>query len=246
MTGNASDICADDASLGVELAERGYIHIPPARMKHLLGQDVLAGWPGFAQSWDALERDGFMKDGGAYRRRRHAVFRGDGPAIRRQPDRPHYQETAFNALNGGVERWFAPVSSEVVSNPLTRRTLSMFSTLFDRCRPGGEPSPWEIEMHQFRIEASGRESGLPTPEGMHRDGVDWVVMMFVARRNAAGATTSIVDEAGRLVAQVQMTQPLEAIALDDRRFRHGVSPLTVQDAAETGIRDVLVLTYASA
>lgn len=32
------------------------------------------GWGGFADSWNRLELDGHMADGGRYRRRRHATF----------------------------------------------------------------------------------------------------------------------------------------------------------------------------
>lgn len=230
--------------LSETLADSGYVHIPPARMKDWLGHYLQSDWESFSRSWDALEQDACMNDGGTYRRRRHAVFAGSGTWIQRQPDRPHYQEKAFNALNGGVERQFAPVRPEIASHRLTQRTVAFFMELFDRCRPEGRPASWEIEMHQFRIEASDGRNGLPTPEGMHRDGVDWVVMMFVDRRNAAGATTSIVAESGDLVARIQMTEPYETIVLDDRRFRHGVSPLTVRCAQGGGARDVLVLTYA--
>ena len=54
---------------------------------------------------------------------------------------------------------------------------------------------WKIEMHQFRIEPSPRESGKPTPEGMHRDGVDWVFVGLIARTGVAGGVTGIGDAA---------------------------------------------------
>ena len=49
---------------------------------------------------------------------------------------------------------------------------------------------WRIEVHQFRIEALGR-AGEPTPEGVHRDGVDYVLVLMVDRHNIASGTTTI-------------------------------------------------------
>jgi hypothetical protein len=48
-----------------------------------------------------------------------------------------------------------------------------------------------VELHQFRIEAGDGEAGLPTPEGAHRDGVDWVIVMLVDRHNVASGVTDI-------------------------------------------------------
>ena len=56
---------------------------------------------------------------------------------------------------------------------------------------------WHVEVHQFRIEARRGEAGQPTPEGMHRDGVDYVLVLLVNRRNIASGVTSVHDLAGR-------------------------------------------------
>src|SRR6185437_6520040 len=49
--------------------------------------------------------------------------------------------------------------------------LDYCRALFGRLAP--ETERWHIEVHQFRIEARRGEDGKPTPEGMHRDGVDY-------------------------------------------------------------------------
>ena len=44
-------------------------------MRPLLEQHGrLSDWDAFAHSWNALELDRYMADGGRYRRRRHATF----------------------------------------------------------------------------------------------------------------------------------------------------------------------------
>ena len=50
-------------------------------MRDWLGADALNGWPAFAASWDDLDTDEYMADGGRYRRRRYACFSVDGLAV---------------------------------------------------------------------------------------------------------------------------------------------------------------------
>jgi hypothetical protein len=100
-----------------------------------------------------------------------------------------------------------------------------------------------VEVHQFRIEASPDVAGQPTPEGLHRDGVDWVFVMLVSRRNVAEGVTEIGAADGRRLGRFTLTEPGDAIFLDDRRVRHGVTPITPIDAAQPGHRDALVVTF---
>lgn len=234
----------DNGSLAANLAADGFVYLGPDAMQQRLGTSALSGWPRFASTWSTLEKDAYMRDGGEYRRRRHAVFRSFDGGIQRQPDRPHYQAKAFNHLNGGIDRQFASVTSDVASDPLTLKILTAFLPAFEGCRGDVSAPAWAIEMHQFRIEVTGQDYGLPTPEGMHRDGVDWVVMMLVSRENVAGGLTTIVDDTGSAVAQLQMRQPMETIVVDDHRLQHGVSPITAVDPALVGFRDILVATYS--
>ena len=57
-----------------------------------------------------------MADGGRYRKRRHAVFAVTASGIARQPAQPHYQSRDYNTLNGGIERWFEPVTEQAASS----------------------------------------------------------------------------------------------------------------------------------
>lgn len=103
---------------------------------------------------------------------------------------------------------------------------------------------WRVEMHQFRIEPESRRVGLPTPEGSHRDGVDWVFVTLIARHNVAGGVTAITDETGRSLGSFELRQPLDAVFLDDHRVWHGVTPLRLEVPRQPGYRDALVLTFS--
>lgn len=80
---------------------------------------------------------------------------------------------------------------------------------------------------------------------MHRDGVDFVLIMLVGLDNAAHGVTTIADAAGAPLVDVRLARPFEAIVLDDSRVRHGVSPIEPVDPARPATRDALVVTVAA-
>lgn len=226
------------------LTGQGFARLAAADARGWLGPAAVADWDDFAASWNDLDTDEYMADGGRYRRRRYACFAVAGATITRQPHRPHYQGRSYNALNGGVDRWFTPVDTAIGAHPSLTALLARCAETF--AAAAGLPvdtASWLVEMHQFRIEADPRHAGLPTPEGMHRDGVDWVAVILVGRANVAGGVTAVADEAGRTLGSFTLEQPLDTVLLDDRRVWHGVTPVHPLDPARPAHRDVLVLTF---
>lgn len=226
------------------LRARGFARLGPeeVRARLALPGPALAA---FAGSWERLETDRHMADGGRYRRRRHANFLalpGDARHLRGL-HRPHFQSVVHNRLNGGVDRWFAPVEDEVAANPATQALLALGRGLADSIFG---PAPWFVEMHQFRIEAAAGAPGLPTPEGVHQDGVALVLIAMIARRNLAGGETLVTDLAGSELARFTLDGLLDLCVLDDTRVMHGVTPVTPADPRAPSCRDVLVLTWAPA
>jgi hypothetical protein len=213
-------------------------------MRALLGGEMPGDAAAFAASWNDLPTDDYMADGGRYRRRRHAVYSVERGRLTRQPHQPHYQSRRDNPLNGGVARWFAPVLPGVGDGPTLRSAIDLLVSVADRRR--GSVGRWRVEVHQFRIEARAGEAGKPTPEGMHRDGVDFVLVMLVGCVNAAYGVTTIADASGAPLVRVRLAQPFDAMVLDDGRVRHGVSPIEPVDPARPAIRDALVVTVSRA
>lgn len=230
--------------LGRKLALHGFEFIDAAAMRRDLEPLGFTDWQGFAESWDDLGVDRFMADGGRYRRRRHAAFAVSSMTIRRKPHQPHYQSRDYNPLNGGIQRWFDPVKDEIGGHPVMLATLRFACSLFDRLTPeGSRPDTWHVEVHQFRIEANAEISGLPTPEGKHRDGVDWVLVLLVARVNARDAATVILDQSLREIGNFTLETPLDSALVDDGRVYHAVTPLHSVNPGRSAHRDVLVITF---
>lgn len=225
------------------LENPGFIQLAGASTLELLGAPSPADWRAFAASWEDLGPDLYMADGGRYRRRRHATFRVTDGRPDRQPHQPHFQSRDYNPLNGDIERWFEPVVSETEQHPIMAAVFRTCGALFARASGTRPHRPWRVEVHQFRIEATASAEGRPTPEGLHRDGVDWVFVMLVNRRNAAQGVTQIGTAQGRPLGSFTLTQPGDAIWLDDARILHGVTPIRPLDASAHAYRDALVVTF---
>ena len=103
-----------------------------------------------------------------------------------------------------------------------------------------------MEVHQFRIEARSAEAGRPTPEGLHRDGVDWVLVLLINRENIASGVTTIHAAGGDMLGQFTLTAPFDAALVDDQRVAHGVTPVEPIDPSRPAYRDVLVVTFRRA
>ena len=99
---------------------------------------------------------------------------------------------------------------------------------------------WYIEAHQFRIDTANG-IGRPTPEGAHRDGVDFVAVILVDRRNVKGGETHVFDANGPAGIRFTMQHPWTALLMNDARVIHETTP--IQAEGRPAFRDTLVLTY---
>ena len=224
------------------IALDGYAFVHAGEMHALLTRAAsLSDWPAFAASWNNLEIDRYMADGGRYRRRRHAVYEAtSGGAIVRAHHQAHYQSRDYNALNGGIARWFEPVDAAIGRGATMNAILTFSRTLFESL---AGPREWHVEVHQFRIEARRDEKGQPTPEGIHRDGVDYVLVLLIDRQNIGSGTTTVHRVNGDELGSFTLAVPLDAALLDDSRVAHGVTPIEPVDVDRPAYRDVLVVTW---
>ena len=235
------------SELAEPLARDGFAFVQAKDLRAILEPAGLRDWDGFASTWGDLGVDSFMADGGRYRRRRFAAFAASAAGLERKPHQPHYQSRDYNALNGGVARWFEPVTEEAARHPAMSAILTTCHRLFDALTPRStRPLVWHVEVHQFRIETDPERQGLPTPEGMHRDGVDWVMVILVRRENIASGETRMEDIAHRPLGSFTLTEPMDAALVDDDRVFHGVTPIGRLDPARPAYRDVLVVTFRRA
>ncbi|MFA5963761.1 MAG: 2OG-Fe dioxygenase family protein [Sphingomonas sp.] len=230
-------------SIGCDVRRDGFAFVSSAQMLDMLPRAALDGWRDFAATWNDLPRDLFMGDGGRYRRRRYAVLHQDAGALERKPHQAHYQSDDHNPLNGGIDRWFEPMTDLAAANPVVTALLDLCWQLIASVTGERAISGLDVKMHQFRIEPSEAGKGQPTPEGIHRDGVDWAAVLLIGRQNVDRGGTVIQDGEGDVIGSGALTQPLDLLFLDDRRVLHGVDALHRLDPGLPGYRDVLVATF---
>ena len=208
---------------------------------HAVLQVDLAQFSGLQASWNALPRDNYLRDGGRYRARRHSCYiqTFSPPGLEAVPHRAHWQSTSYNALHGGIERWFEPIEPRVATAPVWRQLIGTIGELFAGVRSADR---WFIEAHQFRIDTAGG-IGRPTPEGAHRDGVDFVAVILVQRCGVRGGETHVFDAHGSAGTRFTMVEPYSMLLMDDTRVIHETTPVQPERDGAPGIRDTLVLTY---
>lgn len=230
---------ADDVDAA--LVQHGFAVIDAAQLSALLetlpgvAERALANWSAY---WNRLAPDQYLRDGGRYRQRRHGSFVIEGGHVAAAPHRAHWQPVEYNALHGGIERWFQPLETSLVADALWQRLLLM---LAQRASAVRGPRTFYTEAHQFRIDTAGG-IGRPTPEGAHRDGVDLVAVMLMARTGVKGGETRVFDADGPAGQRFTMSRPGQMLLLDDARVIHETTPIQPTEANRVGHRDTLVVT----
>jgi hypothetical protein len=222
--------------IGSSLQERGYAVLSPdcfAKEVELNLSDLNTLKP----FWQNLPRDPYLKDGGRYRFRRHASYTVQDSELVLVPHRAHWQSVDYNALHGGIERWFEPLEASLFNNPTWQKMIVRMTQLFAKLTPAPK---WFVEVHPFRIDTSDG-IGRPTPEGAHRDGVDYVAVILVDRVGVKGGETRIFEAQGSIGLRFTLQDSWSALILNDAKMIHETTP--IQPIATAGYRDTLVLTF---
>jgi hypothetical protein len=220
------------------LNEQGFARVSAASLCSILKIDF-DGLRALEPSWNDLPRDQYLRDGGRYRSRRHGSFVQElaTKQLNLEKHRAHWQPTDYNALHGGIERWFEPLHEQVSSDNGFHGLLIGLGNVFAKRRA---EKKWFIEAHQFRIDTA-EGVGRPTPEGAHRDGVHFVAVILVQRGDMRGGESRVFEADGPNGVRFTLSHPWTALLLDDERVIHETTPIL--PGASAGVRDTLVLTY---
>ena len=220
------------------LREQGYAVLSAqdvAKIAHVDLEQLLS----LNQFWEGLPRDPYLKDGGRYRFRRHSSFEIKGGSLAIVPHRAHWQSVDYNALHGGIERWFEPSQAQLTNNPAWQSLLLGLAHILNGVK---QVNTWFVEAHQFRIDTTDG-IGRPTPEGAHRDGVDFVAVFLLNRVGIKGGETRIFDANGSAGLRFTLSEPWSLLLMNDERMIHESTP--IQPLGPHGHRDTLVLTFRS-
>ncbi|KLK90555.1 hypothetical protein AA309_25000 [Microvirga vignae] len=200
-------------------------------------------WNDFADHWNHLFRDEYMRDGGTYRYRRYSAFEFDAAdgSFRLLPHEPYEQSKSVNKLNGGFPRHFEPLELTFVEHPTLEKILTNFGRIFSSTTGHRH---WNVKLHPYRIIAREGVSGEPAPEGLHQDGVDFIVSYMIGRVNVIGGLSTVTDVRKQPIGEVEMDRPNDFFVCNDRNTYHDVSSVVIKEPKKPfAYRDVLVIAF---
>ncbi len=188
----------------------------------------------FASYFDNLPVDPYIK--GTFRRRRFSRFSGTPENLQRLEHKYFVQSKAVNQLAGDIKRDF-PELEESMTETEEFKTLVASFVDFSKI----DPTVTEIGVHQIRVVASRDEQGEPAPEGIHKDGFDFVGIFCINRDGVSGGETHLYREKDQPPIFDKVLQPGEFVMVNDRSLYHYAS--AVAPTRDTrGVRDVFVFT----
>ncbi|MDM9381682.1 2OG-Fe dioxygenase family protein [Chlorogloeopsis sp. ULAP01] len=191
---------------------------------------------GFKPFFDNLPVDPYIQ--GKYRYRRLSRFIVSGDSVIKLPHGYLFQSKDYNPLVGDIKREFAELDNVLIEQDIFRNMILAFS---DSCKLHPEA---EIGVHQIRTTCSPDNFGNPAPEGIHRDGTDFIGIFSVDRHNIQGGETHLYTTKKEKPVFSKILNPGELLLINDHEFFHFTTP--VKPIAEgVGTRDVFVLTSPS-
>lgn len=191
---------------------------------------------GFKSFFRELPVDPYIQ--GNYRSRRLSRFKFSGNELIKLPHGYFLQGQNYNPLLGDIKREYAELDDALIELEEFKKLLLEFS---DYCKlnPGVE-----IGVHQIRISCSPDSYGNPAPEGIHRDGCEFIAIFSVDRENVEGGETHLYVARKEKPVFNKILYPGELLLLNDREFFHFTTPIKPQSPGQ-GTRDVFVLTSPS-
>ena len=100
---------------------------------------------------------------------------------------------------------------------------------------------YQLDVHQYRVEATKHSEGNPAPEGPHQDGHEIVGIIVLRRHNVEGAKNTLFDLKGHKFKELTL-QNNECLFIEDGKMLHDATPITVQNFEEgDGYRDYVVI-----
>ena len=91
--------------------------------------------------------------------------------------------------------------------------------------------------------ASAGLEGRPTPEGIHRDGAEFVTVHLAELVNAGGGEISIYDDDKTLLTTFRLEQVMDSYMFHDAKLWHQASPISPENLAHPAIRSILTFDY---
>jgi len=128
-----------------------------------------------------------------------------------------------------------------------------------------ENNIWHVGLHAIRIISKYNEiEGLPTPEGIHQDGAQYVAIIFINKNNVNPTSAkngiynlnAIKGPSNQLTSSEHdynnnecklfeciLSNTFDTILINDRMVTHDATPIIPNNINEIATRDMLIITF---
>jgi len=251
--------------LSRNLQRQGYISVDAPSMEESL-QDLGAtpeDFSSFLDTWNRLPPDPVY----GFRQTTQTRVLIEEGKIERQPRAAFLIPYGENKQLKDMRREFAEAEPAFLQSKTLHAVWRLMRQLV--LANGKKGTPYISGCHQFRIIKRpdnleelgpfGTVNNSPTPEGVHQDGADLVLVMFVNSSNMAPRSaesrlydlsqdSGVLDQEQSLKARQEtclfehnLTVPFESLIIRDRKVKHDNRPLESKDSSADAYRDVLVM-----
>lgn len=225
-----------------ELKAQGYSLARAAEWS--MSDELRQAWLSLSIDYADLPPDHFLPNKASYRFRRYGRYclMPASEALTRLPHENYFQSRDINKVTGGMAREFAPLLDTTFDNPFLQELIRFD---FRQLPIANEMkrSPWEVQVHLIRVTASSPARGYPTPEGIHKDGAEFVTVHLTELVNADGGDVSVYDNDRRLLDTYRLEQVMDFYLLNDRRLWHQADPIAPKHTTHQAIRSILTFDY---
>ena len=225
-----------------ELSATGYSVLRAREIE--MSAELRQEWLSLTIDYSDLPPDEHLPGDGKYRFRRYGRFAltPSSGALRRLPHEDYFQSAEINRVTGGYVRKFAPLLDTAFENPFLHALIRFDFQQF----PLAEhllKDDWEVHVHLIRVTASESEQGQPTPEGIHRDGAEYVTVHLAELFNALGGEVSIYADKCDLLTSFRLEQVLDCYLFHDASLWHAAAPIRPLNPAHSAIRSILTFDF---
>lgn len=231
----ARDVCSELEATAYSLLPASDLNVPP---------ELLLAWDALRADYPGLPLDEFLPGGLKYRFRRwgKVYFLPSTGEIVSLPASDYFQSTDINTVTGGIVRRFAPLLPPMFDNPFLQALIRFNMDQFP-LQQAQRSLPWQVDIHLIRVVADSTGEGHPTPEGIHKDGAEFVTVHLIEMDNAAGGEVTIYDNDKQPLYRFQLGQLLDSYLFEDPRVWHAASAIKPLDPARPAVRSILTFDY---